>query len=95
MRSWARKDNSVWKIALGVTLGILVAGVIGFVVRAWMAQAAIEQFTKQAEKMVQQQQQAAQAARNRALAERAEQDRAAAYAANARQLAQTVITDRD
>ena len=93
MRSWEREDNSVWKIALGVTLGILVAGVIGFFVRAWLAQAAIEQITKQADKMIQQQQQAAQAARNRALAETAEQERAAAYAADARQRARTAATD--
>jgi large-conductance mechanosensitive channel len=78
MQSWEREDTSVWKIAIGVTLGILVAGVIGFLVRAWMAQAAIEQITKQADKMMQQQQQAAQAARDRALAEKAEQERASA-----------------
>ena len=30
MPSWEREENSVWKIAIGVTLGILVAGVIGF-----------------------------------------------------------------
>lgn len=74
-------------------LGILVAGVIGFVVRAWMAQAAIEQITQQANKILIQQQQAAQAARDRALAEKAEQERASAYAAEARQRAQTAATD--
>jgi LPS O-antigen subunit length determinant protein (WzzB/FepE family) len=93
MQSWEREDTSVWKIAIGVTLGILVAGVIGFLVRAWMAQAAIEQITKQADKMMQQQQQAAQAARDRALAEKAEQERASAYAADARRRAQTAATD--
>ena len=93
MQSWEREDTSVWKIALGVTLGILVAGVIGFFVRAWMAQAAIEQITQQANKMLLQQQQAAQAARDRAIADKAEQERAAAYAAAARQRAQTAATD--
>ena len=93
MQSWEREDMSVWKIALGVTLGILVAGVIGFFVRAWMAQAAIEQITQQTSKMLIQQQQADQAARDRSLAEKAEQERAAAYAATARQQAHTSATD--
>jgi hypothetical protein len=93
MRSWEREDNSVWKIAIGVTLGILVAGVIGIFVRAWMAQAAIEQIGQQANEMLMQQQQAAQAARDRVLADKAEQERAAAYAASARQRAQTAATD--
>lgn len=93
MRVWERGDISVWKIAIGVTLGILVAGAIGFFVRAWMAQAAVEQIGAQANKMLLQQQQAAQAARNRALAEKAEQERAAAYAAAARQRAQAAATD--
>jgi hypothetical protein len=91
--SWDREENSVWKIAIGVTLGILVAGVIGFFVRAWIAQAAIEQISQQANKMLIQQQQAAQAAHDRALAEKAEQERAAAYVVEARQRAQTAATD--
>ena len=66
---------------------------IGFFVRAWMAQAAIEQITQHANKMLIQQKQAAQAARDRVLAEKAEQERAAAYAAEARQRAQTAATD--
>jgi Flp pilus assembly protein TadG len=93
MQSWERENTSVWKIALGVTLGILVAGVIGFFVRAWMAQAAIEQITQQANKVLIQQHQAAQAARDRAIADKAEQERAAAYAAAARQRAQTAATE--
>jgi Flp pilus assembly protein TadG len=93
MRVWERGEISLWKITIGVTLGILVAGVIGFFVRAWMAQAVVEQVGQQANKMLLQQQQAAQAARNRALAEKAEQERAAAYAAAARQRAQTAATD--
>ena len=93
MRSWEREDTSVLKIALGVTLGILVAGAIGFFVRAWMAQAAIEQFTQQTNKMLLEQQRAAQAVRDRALADKAEQQRAASYAAAARQRAQTAATD--
>jgi erythromycin esterase-like protein len=81
MGSFERDETSTWKIALGVTLGTLAAGAITFFVRAWIAQAAIEQISKQAEKMVMQQQRAAQAAHERAVAEKAEQDRAAAYAA--------------
>ena len=93
MKSWDRDDNSIWKIAIGVTVGILVAGVIGFFVRAWLAQAALEEFTKQTGRILQQQQQATQTARTRALAEKAEQERAAAYAAAARQRALTAATD--
>ena len=93
MRSQEREETSVWKIAAGVALGILAAGVIGFFVRASMAQAALEQFKQQTEKILMQQQQGTQAARDRALAERAEQERAAAYAAAARQRAQTAATD--
>ena len=93
MQSWEHEDTSVWKIALGVTLGILLAGAIGFFVRAWMAQAAIEQITQQANRMLIQQQQAAQAARDRAIAEKAEQERATAYAAAARQRSQAAATD--
>ncbi len=93
MARWEREDNSVWKIAAGVALGILVAGAIGFFVRAWMAKAALEEFKQQTEKVLLQQQQATKAARDKRLAEQAERDRAAAYSAGVRQRAQTAAED--
>ena len=70
------EDYSVWQIAAGVALGILIAGAIGFFVRAWLAQRAIEQIGQQAQQMLIQQQKASQAAQ-------AERERVAAVRAAA------------
>ena len=92
-QSWEREGTPVWKIVVGVTLGILLAGVIAFVVRAWLAQQAIEQIGQQAKKMLIQQQQANQAARDKRLAEQAERDRIAAEQAAGRQQARSAASD--
>lgn len=75
MASWDREETRIWKIAVGVVLGVALAGVIGFFVRAWLAQQAIKQIGEQASQMLLQQQRAAAEMQRRA-AEREDARRA-------------------
>jgi hypothetical protein len=93
MARWDREDTDVWKIAMGVALGILVAGLIGFAVRAWFAHQAISEFTEQTNRMLIRQQQAAQAALARSRAEEAERQRLADERAAAKRAEKNAILD--
>lgn len=40
------QDSQIWKIALGVALGIAIAGVLGFAVRMYFVNQAVKQFNE-------------------------------------------------
>lgn len=72
MRDWpprGDRETSVIKIAVGVVLGILAAGLISVVVRAWLIQRAVEQGIQSLQQINKQAKQA-----NRVMLERARSD---------------------
>ena len=72
MRDWpprGDRETSVIKIAVGVVLGILAAGLISVVVRAWLIQRAVEQGIQSLQQINKQAEQA-----NRVMLERARSD---------------------
>lgn len=93
MREPESREPSPWTIALGVAAGILLAGLIGFVARAWLAQRALEGFQQQVQQMSEQSRR--QAEQQRLERERIARLRAEAAAAQQRAQAQAAQAARE
>ena len=75
MSRWERRRNPTWQIVLGVALGIVILGVVGFYARLWIVQRTFENMADQATQMQIKAQQAAQQAMSRVKADQAERER--------------------
>ena len=76
MSDWRPSRNfTVVKIATGVAIGVIAAGIIGYVVRLWLMYQALEQFEQSTQQAVENLEQTNRLAAERGRAEQAARDR--------------------